>query len=51
MYNVELVGNNGKMYNATTAFTHGGIFHADDVFASALLILFNPEIEFRRNRI
>lgn len=48
MYNVELVDNNGKMYNATTAFTHGGIFHADDVFASALLVLFNPEIEIQR---
>ena len=48
MYNVELVGNNGKMYNATTAFTHAGVFHADDVFASALLKIFNPYIEIQR---
>ena len=48
MFNVELVGSDGKMYNGMTAFTHGGIFHADDVFASALLVLFNPEIEIQR---
>ena len=26
------------------AFTHGGKFHADDVFSSALLLYINPEI-------
>ena len=26
------------------AFTHGGIFHADDVFATALLKILNPDI-------
>ena len=25
------------------AFTHGGKFHADDVFSSALLLYINPE--------
>lgn len=29
-------------------FTHGGIFHADDVFATALLLLLNPKIEIIR---
>lgn len=31
-----------------TGFTHGGVFHADDVFATALLKLLNPEIEIQR---
>ena len=44
MFNFELVGNNGNMYNAMNAFTHSGVFHADDIFASALLRIFNPEI-------
>lgn len=30
------------------AFTHGGQFHADDVFSAALLKYLNPEIEIRR---
>ncbi len=30
------------------AFTHGGIFHADDVFSTALLLILNPEIEVTR---
>ena len=30
------------------AFTHGGKFHADDVFSSALLLYFNPEITITR---
>lgn len=30
------------------AFTHGGIFHADDVFATALLKILNPNIEVCR---
>ena len=30
------------------AFTHGGIFHADDVFAAALLLMLNPGIEIER---
>ena len=29
-------------------FTHGGIFHADDVFATALLKILNPNIEIIR---
>ncbi|MEM1484577.1 MYG1 family protein [Oscillospiraceae bacterium PP1C4] len=31
-----------------TAITHGGKFHADDVFSSALLKILNPEIEIIR---
>lgn len=30
------------------AFTHGGKFHADDVFSSALLLYLNPEITISR---
>ncbi len=30
------------------AFTHSGKFHADDVFSSALLLYFNPEITITR---
>ena len=30
------------------AFTHGGKFHADDVFSSALLLYINPEIVIAR---
>lgn len=26
------------------AFTHGGKFHADDVFSAALLLHFNPRL-------
>lgn len=30
------------------AFTHGGKFHADDIFSSALLTYLNPNIEIQR---
>lgn len=30
------------------AFTHGGKFHADDVFSAALLLYLNPEIQIAR---
>lgn len=41
--------NNPKDINkATKGFTHGGTFHADDVFATALLQILNPEIEIER---
>ena len=34
------------------AFTHGGKFHADDVFSSALLLYLNPEITiFRGSKV
>lgn len=34
------------------AFTHGGKFHADDVFSAALLLYLNPEIQISRgNRV
>lgn len=36
-----------KQKNAA-AFTHGGKFHADDVFSSALLLYLNPEITITR---
>lgn len=29
-------------------FTHGGVFHADDVFATALLKILNPDIKILR---
>lgn len=29
-------------------FTHGGVFHADDVFATALLKILNPNIHISR---
>lgn len=31
-----------------TAYTHSGVFHADDVFSSALLMLINPKIKIER---
>lgn len=31
-----------------TAFTHGGVFHADDVFSAALLRILNPDIRIER---
>ena len=31
-----------------SAFTHGGKFHADDVFSAALLFYLNPEIQIGR---
>lgn len=31
-----------------TGVTHAGVFHADDVFSAALLMILNPEIEIRR---
>ena len=34
------------------AFTHGGKFHADDVFSAALLLHFNPQLTIQRgNRV
>ena len=36
----------------TSAFTHSGKFHADDVFSAALLLYLNPEIMIKRgNRV
>lgn len=32
----------------STGYTHGGVFHADDVFATALLQIINPEISIQR---
>lgn len=36
------------MEKITTAFTHSGIFHADDVFSAALLTYLYPNIEIHR---
>lgn len=35
-------------FNFTTAYTHAGMFHADDVFATALCRILNPDIEVYR---
>lgn len=35
-------------FNYTTGLTHGGVFHADDVFSAAFLRILNPEIEISR---
>ncbi|MDE8682253.1 MYG1 family protein, partial [Blautia schinkii] len=36
----------------STAFTHRGKFHADDVFSAALLLYLNPELTILRgNRV
>lgn len=37
-----------KIFNYTTGLTHAGVFHADDVFATALLKLLNPHIVIKR---
>lgn len=36
--------------NATDAYTHDGVFHADDVFATALLKYINPKMKIHRTR-
>lgn len=37
-----------KNFNYKKGLTHAGVFHADDVFSSALLKLLNPEIQIKR---
>lgn len=37
-----------KKFDFRNAITHSGIFHADDVFSTALLKLLNPEIRITR---
>lgn len=37
--------------NINEGFTHGGVFHADDVFATALLKILNPGIRITRGFI
>ena len=37
-----------KILEIKKAFTHGGKFHADDVFSGALLRILNPDIEISR---
>lgn len=47
----EIVDNriiNSNHRNRKKGFTHGGVFHADDVFATAFLMLLNPKIEITR---
>lgn len=36
------------MIKVEKAFTHGGRFHADDVFSAALLTILNPELQIER---
>ena len=45
--NQENLLNNIRQKDAK-AFTHGGKFHADDIFSSALLLYLNPEIQITR---
>ena len=40
--------NKSNLLTVSKAYTHGGVFHADDVFSSALLELMNPSIEIAR---
>lgn len=37
-----------KKFNYTTGMTHTGVFHADDVFSTALLRILSPEISVTR---
>lgn len=37
-----------KNFNYTTALTHSGVFHADDVFSAAFLRMLNPDIKISR---
>lgn len=39
-----------RKFNYTEAVTHNGQFHADDVFATALIRILNPDIKIRRVR-
>ena len=42
----------GTQFNFKEAYTHGGSFHADDVFAAAMISIINPEIKITRvNRV
>lgn len=43
-----VLGHNGVAYRLNAGFTHAGVFHADDIFATALLRILNPEIEISR---
>lgn len=45
---IVLLGNDDADYNVDYGFTHGGVFHADDIFATALLKILNPDIEIMR---
>lgn len=40
--------NTNEVINVKIAYTHAGVFHADDIFSSALLKLINPAIEIKR---
>ena len=37
-----------KDFNVKRGYTHSGMFHADEVMATALLLLINPEMEIKR---
>lgn len=44
----EVEGRSMDNYDLKEGFTHGGIFHADDVFSTALLEILNPDIKIYR---
>ena len=49
MNNMMINNNNATVnFEYTKAFTHGGCFHADDVFATALLLLINKDLQIER---
>ena len=37
-----------KKFHYTNGYTHGGVFHADDVFSTALCILIDSDFQFKR---
>lgn len=48
MCQYERILKNSIKNDLTQGFTHGGVFHADDVFATALLKILNPAIKISR---
>lgn len=40
-----------RLIDIEKGFTHGGVFHADDVFSSALLRILNPDIVILRGNV
>lgn len=46
--NKEMVEMEKKSFNAIYGFTHGGVFHADDVMATAIIRLIRPNLPIER---
>ena len=40
-----------RAFNYTKGFTHGSVFHADDVFSTAFLKMICPEIVIERGNV